>query len=99
MPSSQTTDAPAPADARGRATRQRIVETTARLSIERGGGELSVAEIAQAAGVFPNQVTYHFGSKDSLLVHAAFLGLLHDAERLEQKIGRASCRERVCQYV
>src|SRR3546814_579623 len=94
MPSSQTTDAPSPADARGRATRQRIVETTARLSIERGGGELSVAEIAQAAGVFPNQVTYHFGSKDSLLVHAAFLGLLHDAERLEQ-IGTQAADARV----
>ncbi|WP_241846242.1 TetR/AcrR family transcriptional regulator C-terminal domain-containing protein [Streptomyces sp. MJM1172] len=48
---------------------------------------MSVAEIANAAGVFPNQVTYHFGSKDSLLVHAAFLGLLHDARRIE-RIGR-----------
>lgn len=94
MPSSQTTDAPSPADARGRATRQRIVETTAQLSIERGGGDLSVAEIARAAGVFPNQVTYHFGSKDSLLVHAAFLGLLHDAERLEQ-IGTQAADARV----
>jgi AcrR family transcriptional regulator len=68
---------------RGRLTRHRIIEQTARLCRERGGGELSVAEIAAAAGVFPNQVTYHFGSKDSLLVHAAFLGLLHDAERIE----------------
>lgn len=48
---------------------------------------MSVAEIAEAAGAFPNQVTYHFGSKDSLLVHAAFLGLLHDARRIE-RIGR-----------
>lgn len=48
---------------------------------------MSVAEIANAAGVFPNQVTYYFGSKDSLLVHAAFLGLLHDARRIE-RIGR-----------
>jgi AcrR family transcriptional regulator len=42
-----------------------------------------VAQIAAAAGVFPNQITYYFGSKDSLLVHAAFLGLLHDAEAIE----------------
>jgi AcrR family transcriptional regulator len=48
---------------------------------------VSVAEIANAAGLFPNQVTYHFGSKDSLLVHAAFLGLLHDTRRIE-RIGR-----------
>ncbi|MCP2267071.1 TetR/AcrR family transcriptional regulator C-terminal domain-containing protein [Promicromonospora thailandica] len=69
---------------RGDATRHRILEATARLCVERQGGDLSVAEIARTAGVFPNQVTYHFGSKDSLLVHAAFLALLHDAERLEK---------------
>jgi AcrR family transcriptional regulator len=68
---------------RGHATRYRIIEQTARLCTERRGAEVSVAEIAAAAGVFPNQVTYHFGSKDSLLVHAAFLALLHDAETVE----------------
>ncbi|MHC6626913.1 TetR/AcrR family transcriptional regulator C-terminal domain-containing protein [Streptomyces globosus] len=73
--------------ARGLATRRRLIEATARLCEERPGVEVSVAEIAKAAGVFPNQVTYHFGSKDSLLVHAAFLGLLHDARRIE-RIGR-----------
>lgn len=72
---------------RGRATRRRLIETTARLNRERHGAQLSVAEIAEAAGVFPNQVTYYFGSKDSLLVHAAFLGLLHDTRRIE-RIGR-----------
>ncbi|MGW8764391.1 TetR/AcrR family transcriptional regulator C-terminal domain-containing protein [Streptomyces sp. NPDC055815] len=72
---------------RGRATRRRLIEATARLCEERPGAELSVAEIAHAAGAFPNQVTYYFGSKDSLLVHAAFLGLLHDARRIE-RIGR-----------
>ncbi|WP_223243833.1 TetR/AcrR family transcriptional regulator C-terminal domain-containing protein [Streptomyces sp. CBMA156] len=64
-----------------------MIEETARLCKERPGAEVSVAEIANAAGVFPNQVTYYFGSKDSLLVHAAFLGLLHDARRIE-RIGR-----------
>jgi AcrR family transcriptional regulator len=75
---------------RGRLTRHRIIEQTARLCREHRGGELSVAEIAAAAGVFPNQVTYYFGSKDSLMVHAAFLGLLHDAERIESVGFRAS---------
>jgi AcrR family transcriptional regulator len=68
---------------RGRSTRQRIIEQTALLCVARHGAELSVAEIAAAAGVFPNQVTYYFGSKDALLVHGAFFGLLHDAERIE----------------
>jgi AcrR family transcriptional regulator len=72
-----------PALERGRSTRYRIIEQTARLCTERHGAELSVAEIAAAAGVFPNQVTYYFGSKDSLLVHAAFLGLLQDAKGIE----------------
>ncbi|MFG3527561.1 TetR/AcrR family transcriptional regulator [Streptomyces sp. NPDC047917] len=72
---------------RGRATRHRLIEATAELCTERPGAEVSVAEIANAAGVFPNQVTYYFGSKDSLLVHAAFLGLLHDARRAE-RVGR-----------
>ncbi|MFG3285596.1 TetR/AcrR family transcriptional regulator C-terminal domain-containing protein [Streptomyces sp. NPDC048111] len=72
---------------RGRATRRRLIEATTQLGRERPGADLSVAEIAHAAGVFPNQVTYYFGSKDSLLVHAAFLGLLHDARRIE-RIGR-----------
>jgi AcrR family transcriptional regulator len=78
---------PTPALDRGRATRRRLIEVTARLCKERPGAEVGVAEIANAAGVFPNQVTYYFGSKDSLIVHAAFLGLLHDTRRME-RIGR-----------
>ena len=63
------------------------------MCMARGGAELSVAEIAKAAGVYPNQITYHFGSKDSLMVHAAFLGLLHDAERIERIGERATNAE------
>jgi AcrR family transcriptional regulator len=72
-----------PAQERGRSTRYRIIEQTALLSARQPGAEPSVAQIAAAAGVFPNQVTYYFGSKDSLLVHAAFLGLLQDAKGIE----------------
>ena len=77
-------DAPVPRAERARSTRRAIIEAAARLGRERSGWQLSVAEIARAAGVFPNQITYHFGSKDSLLVHAAFLGLLHDTRRIER---------------
>lgn len=82
-----TGEEPARRTERGPSTRRRLIETTARLCKERQGAQLSVAEIADAAGVFPNQITYHFGSKDSLLVHAAFLAMLHDTRRIE-RIGR-----------
>lgn len=79
-----------PAQERGRSTRYRIIEQTARLCARQQDAEPSVAQIAAAAGVFPNQVTYYFGSKDSLLVHAAFLGLLRDAAAIESVGPRAA---------
>lgn len=78
---------PAPARDRGRRTRAVILERAAALFAERGFDTVSVAEIATAAGAHPNQITYYFGSKDALFVHAAFLLLLRDAERLEP-VGR-----------
>jgi TetR/AcrR family transcriptional regulator, regulator of cefoperazone and chloramphenicol sensitivity len=57
------------------------------LFADRDFGSVSVAEIAATAGAHPNQITYYFGSKDALFVHAAFLMLLRDAERLEP-VGR-----------
>jgi AcrR family transcriptional regulator len=88
-PSNPRRSQEAQAPGRGRVTRYRIIEQAARLWSESGSAEPSVAEIALAAGVFPNQITYHFGSKDALLVHAAFLRLLHDAKRFES-IGEAA---------
>lgn len=73
----------APSQSRGHSTRQRILESAEKLYLSLPSHDVSVAAIAAAAGVFPNQVTYYFGSKDSLLIHAAFLALLHDAERVE----------------
>lgn len=46
-----------------------------------------MSELAKAAGVYPNQITHHFGSKDALYVDVAFGLLLRDTERL-QKAGR-----------
>ena len=76
-----------PSRSRGRRTRAQILEQGAALFAERGFDSVSVAEIAAAAGAHPNQITYYFGSKDALFVHAAFLLLLRDAERLEP-VGR-----------
>ncbi|WP_159733332.1 TetR/AcrR family transcriptional regulator C-terminal domain-containing protein [Arthrobacter sp. 9V] len=72
-----------PSQARGHSTRQRILDSAVKLYLSKPTGEVSVAAIAADAGAFPNQVTYYFGSKDSLFIHAAFLALLHDAERVE----------------
>jgi AcrR family transcriptional regulator len=68
---------------RGRRTRALLLEQAVRLFAEGGYEAVSVAQIASAAGAHPNQVTYHFTSKDALFVQAAFRMLLHDAERLE----------------
>lgn len=72
-----------PSQARGHSTRQRILDSAEKLYLSKPNGDVSVAAIAAHAGAFPNQVTYYFGSKDSLFIHAAFLALLHDAERVE----------------
>lgn len=54
----------------------------------RPAGDVSVSEIAREAGVYPNQITHHFGSKDALFVEAAFTLLLQDAERLQSSARR-----------
>lgn len=63
--------------------RARLLEEAASLFADRDVEAVSVAEVAAAAGAHANQVTYYFGSKDALFVHAAFLLLLREAERLE----------------
>jgi TetR/AcrR family transcriptional regulator, regulator of cefoperazone and chloramphenicol sensitivity len=72
-----------PQRTRGRRTRARILNRAVELFAGQGYGTVSVAEIAKAADAHPNQITYYFGSKDALFVHAAFLMLLRDAQRLE----------------
>ncbi|WP_432978147.1 TetR/AcrR family transcriptional regulator C-terminal domain-containing protein [Dactylosporangium sp. CA-233914] len=76
-----------PARARGRRTRARILGCAAGLFAERGLAGVSVAAIAQAAQAYPHQITYYFGSKDALFVHAALSTLLREASRLED-VGR-----------
>lgn len=73
----------APAKGRGALTRGRIVDAAAALFAVRPADKVTVSEIAAAAGVFPNQITYHFGSKDSLFIYSAFALLLRDAGRIE----------------
>ena len=87
---SYTTNAvtsPEPARTRGRRTRAAILEQAVALFARRGMDDVSLAEVAEAAGVFPSQITYYFASKPALFVHSAFALLLRDAERLE-RVGR-----------
>jgi AcrR family transcriptional regulator len=72
-----------PAQARGRRTRARILACAADLFAAHGHSAVSVAAIASAAQAYPHQITYYFGSKDGLFVHAAFSALLRETGRLE----------------
>jgi AcrR family transcriptional regulator len=72
-----------PVRERGRRTRTRILTSAMSLFAREGLASVSVAKIARDSGVFPHQITYYFGSKDGLFVHAAFASLMREALRLE----------------
>lgn len=74
---------------RGAATRARILAATAGLLSVAGPRNLTVSEIARAAGVYPNQITHHYGSKDRLVLDAAFALFLRDTTRLQAAGRRA----------
>lgn len=91
-----TTDGPG--TARGAATRARITAATAGLLSATGGDggarrTVTVSEIARAAGVYPNQITHHFGSKDRLVLDASFALFLRDTTRLQVAGRRARSAE------
>lgn len=56
-------------------------------------GAVTVGAIARAAGVYPNQITHHFGSKDRLLLDASFALFLRDTTRLQAAGRRAATAE------
>src|SRR3954462_2221054 len=70
--------------AAGKQTRRALLDAAGRLFSERGLADVSSAEIARAAGVFPSQVTYYFGSKEALFVEAACRGVLYAAADVER---------------
>jgi TetR/AcrR family transcriptional regulator, regulator of cefoperazone and chloramphenicol sensitivity len=75
-------------------TRREILLTAARLFAERGFADVSVIEVAAAAGVFPNQVTYYFGGKDGLFVEVAGRLILEAGQAAEIEAQKAkSVRE------
>ena len=52
-------------------TRRAILLAATPLFAERGFADVSLNEVAASADVFPNQITYYFGSKDGLFVEVA----------------------------
>jgi len=70
-------------------TRREILLAASRLFAERGFADVSAIEIAAAAGVFPNQVTYYFGGKDGLFVEAAGRLILEVGQAAEIAARRA----------
>jgi AcrR family transcriptional regulator len=54
--------------AAGQQTRRALLDAAAPLFTQRGLAGVSQSDIAQAAGTFPSQVTYYFGSKEALFV-------------------------------
>ncbi|UWD81124.1 TetR family transcriptional regulator [Curtobacterium flaccumfaciens] len=78
--------------ARGAATRAKILAATAGL-LSAGARSVTVSEVARAAGVYPNQITHHYGSKDRLVLDAAFALFLRDTTRLQAAGRRARSPE------
>src|SRR3954463_15876402 len=73
----------------GQQTRRALLDAAGPLFIAHGLPGVSGAEIARAAGAFPSQVTYYFGSKEALFVEAACRGVLHAAAEAE-RVGEAT---------
>lgn len=70
------------ASPRGAGARKRIRDSAMRLFAQRAFAEVTVKDIARDAGVYPNQITHHYGSKDALYITAAFALLLRQSDRL-----------------
>jgi AcrR family transcriptional regulator len=69
-------------------TKRAILSAASGLFRERGLASVSKSEIAAAAGVFPSQLGYHFGTKEALFVEAACRDVLHLASDVERAAAR-----------
>jgi AcrR family transcriptional regulator len=68
----------------GQRMRSRLLDAAAARFKALGLADVSVAEIAAAAGAFPSQVTYYFGAKEALFVEAACREMLYLARDAEE---------------
>src|SRR3546814_17598623 len=65
---------------------------------ENGYYTTTIRDIAQEAGVSPGLIYQYFQDKEDVLL-LVLLECVDSYAREIPQIGRASCRERVCQYV
>jgi len=68
----------------GIATRRRILDHASALFVHRGLAGVTVKAIADAADVFPSQITYYFGTKEQLFAEAACREVLHIGSAVEK---------------
>jgi AcrR family transcriptional regulator len=74
----------------GKRMRSRLLDAAVELFKAKGLGGVAVAEIAQAAGAYPSQVTYYFRTKEALFVEAACREVLYVARQAEQAAATAA---------
>jgi AcrR family transcriptional regulator len=79
--------------ASGARTRSQLLDVAARLFKAHGLAAVTVAQIAQEAGAFPNQITYYFRTKDAMFVEAACREMLHVAQGIEHAATRTKTPE------
>ena len=68
----------------GEQTKTALLDAASGLFAKRGLSGVSIAEIAEAAGCYPSQVTYYFGDKEQLLVEVACRDILASREKVEE---------------
>ena len=77
----------------GRRMRSLLLDAAIPLFRENGLAGVSVAEIAEQAGAYPNQITYYFRSKEALFVEGACRNVLYLGRRMEEAAARAKDSE------
>lgn len=73
----------------GKATRSTVLRAATEMFVEHGE-RVSVAQIAERADVFPNQITYYFGSKEQLFVEVACAAVLRAGRHAEEAAAQAT---------
>src|SRR6476660_9234587 len=73
----------------GDQTKTVLLDAASKLFAKRGLSGVSIAEISEAAGCYPSQVTYYFGDKEQLLVEVACRDILGVREKVEAAGRRA----------
>jgi AcrR family transcriptional regulator len=72
----------------GKQMRSQLLDAAARMFVRDGLTGVSLAQVAQQAGAHASQVSYYFGSKESLFVEVACREVLHAASRAEKAAGK-----------